>query len=136
MIQLQNGCSIALISAGVFFIFTASVGLIRLPDFYSRTHAVSKADALGITAEDYESDRADIEELYRGFREVNVGKEFIDVTMDNVTYNDPPHRFEAGTPPIVQAIGLGAARGGPRQRFRLGRRCRIGLGWKERACLV
>ncbi|HEY5191815.1 MAG TPA: PIN domain-containing protein, partial [Candidatus Deferrimicrobium sp.] len=37
-----------------------------------------KADALGITAEDYESDRVDIEELYRGFREVNVGKEFID----------------------------------------------------------
>ena len=26
-----------------------------------------------------------------------------------VTYNDPPHRFEAGTPPIVNAIGLGAA---------------------------
>ena len=26
-----------------------------------------------------------------------------------VTYNDPPHRFEAGTPAIVQAIGLGTA---------------------------
>jgi cysteine desulfurase/selenocysteine lyase len=26
-----------------------------------------------------------------------------------VTYGEPPHRFEAGTPPIVQAIGLGAA---------------------------
>ena len=33
----------------------------------------------------------------------------LDVTEDNVTYNEPPHRFEAGTPPIVQAIGLGAA---------------------------
>ncbi|HEY8596546.1 MAG TPA: cysteine desulfurase [Devosiaceae bacterium] len=32
-----------------------------------------------------------------------------EVTLDNVTYNEPPHRFEAGTPPIVQAIGLGAA---------------------------
>ncbi len=32
-----------------------------------------------------------------------------EVTLDSVTYNDPPHRFEAGTPPIVQAIGLGAA---------------------------
>jgi cysteine desulfurase/selenocysteine lyase len=29
--------------------------------------------------------------------------------MDTVTYNEPPHRFEAGTPPIVEAIGLGAA---------------------------
>src|SRR5690606_21992663 len=28
---------------------------------------------------------------------------------DAITYNDPPHRFEAGTPPIVQAIGLGAS---------------------------
>ena len=27
----------------------------------------------------------------------------------HVTYNDPPHKFEAGTPPILQAIGLGAA---------------------------
>ncbi len=32
-----------------------------------------------------------------------------EVTEDRVTYNDPPHRFEAGTPPIVQAIGLGYA---------------------------
>jgi cysteine desulfurase/selenocysteine lyase len=32
-----------------------------------------------------------------------------EVTEDYVTYNDPPHRFEAGTPPIVEAIGLGAA---------------------------
>ena len=32
-----------------------------------------------------------------------------EVTRDMVTYNHPPHRFEAGTPPIVQAIGLGAA---------------------------
>ncbi|MEG6509334.1 cysteine desulfurase [Methyloligella sp. 2.7D] len=31
------------------------------------------------------------------------------VTEDEVTYAVPPHRFEAGTPPIAQAIGLGAA---------------------------
>lgn len=37
------------------------------------------------------------------------GEMILDVTMDDVSYNDPPHRFEAGTPPIVQAIGLGAA---------------------------
>ncbi len=40
----------------------------------------------------------------------NGGGEMIDVvTTESVTYNAPPHRFEAGTPPIVQAIGLGAA---------------------------
>ncbi len=37
------------------------------------------------------------------------GEMINEVTKDHVTYNDPPHRFEAGTPPIVQAIGLGAA---------------------------
>jgi cysteine desulfurase / selenocysteine lyase len=37
------------------------------------------------------------------------GEMISEVTMENVTYNDPPHRFEAGTPPIVEAIGLGAA---------------------------
>ena len=37
------------------------------------------------------------------------GEMIEEVTEDIVTYNDPPHRFEAGTPPIVQAIGLGAA---------------------------
>ncbi len=37
------------------------------------------------------------------------GEMIEDVTEENVTYNEPPHRFEAGTPPIVQAIGLGAA---------------------------
>jgi cysteine desulfurase/selenocysteine lyase len=37
------------------------------------------------------------------------GEMILDVMEDNVTYADPPHRFEAGTPPIAQAIGLGAA---------------------------
>ena len=37
------------------------------------------------------------------------GEMILDVTLDGATYADPPHRFEAGTPPIVQAIGLGAA---------------------------
>ncbi len=32
-----------------------------------------------------------------------------EVTRDNVTYNTPPHKFEAGTPGIVQMIGLGVA---------------------------
>ncbi len=38
------------------------------------------------------------------------GGEMIEtVTLDKVTYGVPPQRFEAGTPPIVQAAGLGAA---------------------------
>ncbi len=37
------------------------------------------------------------------------GEMIAEVSEDRVTYAEPPHRFEAGTPPIVQAIGLGAA---------------------------
>lgn len=49
-------------------------------------------------------------ELLAEMQPYQGGGEMInDVTLDDVTYNEPPHRFEAGTPPIVQAIGLGAA---------------------------
>ena len=38
------------------------------------------------------------------------GGEMIEsVHQDAINYGVPPHKFEAGTPPIVQAIGLGAA---------------------------
>jgi cysteine desulfurase / selenocysteine lyase len=40
----------------------------------------------------------------------NGGGEMIrEVHEDRISYGEPPHRFEAGTPSIVQAIGLGAA---------------------------
>jgi cysteine desulfurase/selenocysteine lyase len=40
----------------------------------------------------------------------NGGGEMIgEVFQDRITYGEPPHRFEAGTPAIVQAIGLAAA---------------------------
>ena len=40
----------------------------------------------------------------------NGGGEMIrEVFEDRGLYGEPPHKFEAGTPPIVQAIGLGAA---------------------------
>ncbi|TYR30929.1 cysteine desulfurase [Mesorhizobium microcysteis] len=49
-------------------------------------------------------------EMLSAMRPFQGGGEMIEnVTEETVTYNEPPHRFEAGTPPIVQAIGLGAA---------------------------
>jgi cysteine desulfurase / selenocysteine lyase len=40
----------------------------------------------------------------------NGGGEMIrEVFEDRISYGDPPYKFEAGTPAIVQAIGLGAA---------------------------
>jgi cysteine desulfurase/selenocysteine lyase len=42
----------------------------------------------------------------------NGGGEMIrEVFEDRITYGDPPHKFEAGTPAIVQAVGLAAAIG-------------------------
>jgi len=48
--------------------------------------------------------------LLKAMRPFNGGGEMIrEVTRDVVTYADPPARFEAGTPPIVESIGLAAA---------------------------
>jgi multicomponent Na+:H+ antiporter subunit G len=40
--------SILLITAGLFFFFGGTVGLLRFPDVYSRIHALTKADNLGL----------------------------------------------------------------------------------------
>ncbi|MBL6852538.1 MAG: cysteine desulfurase [Alphaproteobacteria bacterium] len=46
----------------------------------------------------------------KGMRPFNGGGEMIrEVTRDVVTYADPPARFEAGTPPIIESVGLAAA---------------------------
>ncbi|MCW3489172.1 monovalent cation/H(+) antiporter subunit G [Dethiobacter alkaliphilus] len=37
-----------LLWAGLFFLFVGTVGLIRLPDLYTRMHATSKCDTLGV----------------------------------------------------------------------------------------
>src|SRR5580704_8191653 len=54
--------------------------------------------------------------LYGKYEQLNAMRPFLgggemirEVFEDRITYGEPPHRFEAGTPPIVQAIGLGAA---------------------------
>jgi cysteine desulfurase/selenocysteine lyase len=46
----------------------------------------------------------------KAMRPFNGGGEMIrEVTRDLVSYADPPARFEAGTPPIIEAVGLAAA---------------------------
>ncbi|HEV7960393.1 MAG TPA: cysteine desulfurase, partial [Rhizomicrobium sp.] len=46
----------------------------------------------------------------KAMRPFNGGGEMIrEVTRDLVTYADPPARFEAGTPPIIEAVGLATA---------------------------
>ena len=72
-------------------------------DFYIFTgHKLYGPTGIGVLYGEYD--------LLAEMQPYQGGGEMIDtVNMETVTYNEPPHRFEAGTPPIVQAIGLGAA---------------------------
>jgi len=46
----------------------------------------------------------------KGMRPFNGGGEMIrEVSRERISYADPPARFEAGTPPIIESIGLAAA---------------------------
>ncbi len=88
-----------------------SQGAVHLPvdvqalgaDFYSFTgHKLYGPTGIGVLWGRYE--------LLKAMRPFEGGGEMIlDVLEEGVTYADPPHRFEAGTPPIIEAIGLGAA---------------------------
>jgi len=72
-------------------------------DFYAFTgHKLYGPTGIGVLYGRYE--RLDAMPPFNG------GGEMIrEVFEDRVTYGEPPYKFEAGTPPIVQAIGLGAA---------------------------
>lgn len=96
---------------GIPVLIDGSQGAVHLPvdvqdidcDFYVFTgHKVYGPSGIGVLY----GKREHLEKMppYQG------GGEMIDtVTEDGVTYGAPPYRFEAGTPPIAQAAGLGAA---------------------------
>jgi len=42
-----NAIVVVLVGFGAFFFLVGTIGLVRLPDFYSRTHAATKCDTLG-----------------------------------------------------------------------------------------
>ncbi|WP_163268179.1 cysteine desulfurase [Chelativorans alearense] len=96
---------------GIPVLVDGSQGAVHMPvdvqalgcDFYVCTgHKLYGPSGIGVLY----GKRERLEEM----RPFQGGGEMIEeVTVDDVTYNEPPHRFEAGTPPIVQAIGLGAA---------------------------
>ena len=47
MVTLTEVVVLALLAGGLFFGFVAAVGLVRLPDLYTRAHSASKSDTLG-----------------------------------------------------------------------------------------
>jgi cysteine desulfurase/selenocysteine lyase len=72
-------------------------------DFYAITgHKLYGPTGIGVLY----AKRAHLKDM----RPYQGGGEMIrEVSRDKVTYADPPMRFEAGTPPIVQTVGLAAA---------------------------
>jgi len=43
-----NALSVILVLGGLFFFIAGTVGLLRFPDFFTRLHALTKADNLGL----------------------------------------------------------------------------------------
>ena len=107
---IKDICRIAH-AKGVPVLIDGSQGAVHLPvdvqdidcDFYAFTgHKVYGPSGIGVLYA--KRKHLDAMQPYAG------GGEMIEsVTTDAVTYGVPPHKFEAGTPPIVPAIGLGAA---------------------------
>lgn len=48
MSDIQTILTILFVVAGIFFLLAGSIGVVRLPGFYARTHATSKSDTLGL----------------------------------------------------------------------------------------
>lgn len=44
---LLTGVALVMIVIGLLFLFVAAVGMVRLPDVFTRSHAVSLTDSLG-----------------------------------------------------------------------------------------
>jgi cysteine desulfurase/selenocysteine lyase len=96
---------------GIPVLFDGAQGAVHLDvdvqdidcDFYAFTgHKLYGPTGIGVLYGKYD--------LLAAMPPFNGGGEMIrEVFQDRITYGEPPHRFEAGTPPIVQAIGLGAA---------------------------
>jgi cysteine desulfurase / selenocysteine lyase len=96
---------------GIPVMIDGSQGAVHLPvdvqdigcDFYAFTgHKVYGPSGIGVLYGKRE--HLSVMPPYQG------GGEMIEtVTEDGVSYGVPPHRFEAGTPPIAEAAGLGAA---------------------------
>ncbi len=46
--MVQNIVGIVLVATGLVFMLIGSIGIVRLPDFFTRTHAASKVDTVGV----------------------------------------------------------------------------------------
>lgn len=47
LVDIRTALTVVLATFGAFFFLVGTLGLLRLPDFYSRTHAATKCDTVG-----------------------------------------------------------------------------------------
>jgi cysteine desulfurase/selenocysteine lyase len=110
IVPVKEVCQIAH-AHGAYVLVDGSQGAVHLPidvqdidcDFYVFTgHKVYGPSGIGALY----GKREHLEAMppYQG-----GGEMIASVTTDTILYNDPPYRFEAGTPPIAEAPGLTAA---------------------------
>jgi cysteine desulfurase/selenocysteine lyase len=110
VVPVKEVCKIAH-ARGAYVLVDGSQGAVHLPvdvqdidcDFYAFTgHKVYGPSGIGALYG--KAEHLEAMPPYQG------GGEMIEtVTTDTIRYNDPPHRFEAGTPPIAEAAALTAA---------------------------
>ena len=48
-LTLTEALAVLLLAAGLFFTLVAVVGILRLPDFFTRLHAIGKCDTAGLS---------------------------------------------------------------------------------------
>ena len=46
--MIVDGITLVLLATGVFFILVAGIGTLRMPDVFTRMHAITKAGSLGV----------------------------------------------------------------------------------------
>ncbi|MBC8131189.1 MAG: cysteine desulfurase [Rhizobiaceae bacterium] len=110
VVPVKEVCALAK-AHGIPVLVDGSQGAVHLPvdvqdlgcDFYVVTgHKLYGPTGIGVLY-----GKAAMLERMRPFN--GGGEMIVEVSEEGVTYNTPPHRFEAGTPQIAQAIGLGAS---------------------------
>src|SRR5690606_18214005 len=110
VVPVKEVCRIAR-ERGIPVLIDGSQGAVHMPvdvqdlgcDFYVFTgHKVYGPSGIGVLW-----GRKELLEALPPF--LGGGSMIESVTVDRITYGQLPNKFEAGTPPIVEAIGLGAA---------------------------
>ena len=101
-IAKENNCKVLIDAAQSIPHFKVDVSKIDCDFLVFSGHKIFAPTGIGVLY--VKNDRYQEMKPYQG-----GGDMIKDVSFEKTTYNDPPHKFEAGTPNISGVVGLGAA---------------------------